>query len=226
MLAWCLLTLLPWVVTVAGAQTGGRTSPARGVLLVAEPGLADHRFERSVVLLLHHDNDGSLGLIVNRPTAVRAREALADAAELRGYDERVFVGGPVAPTAIAVLSRHPRGNSEDGGTPAILDGVYVSSDLALLADPAVRAAPDRVRLYAGHAAWQGGQLEQEIAGGAWRAVPGHARHVFSTAPLTLWEQLSAGAVEISVQAADPAGVAPERLAGTPALRANALRLLR
>jgi putative transcriptional regulator len=162
-------------------------APTRGSLLVAGPDVAGREFAQSVVLLLHHGDEGSLGLILNRPTELRARELLDARAELNGYDETVFVGGPVAPTAIAVLARGIGGTGS--GAQAIVDDLYVHSDLSVLAEVPPREARALVRLYAGHAAWEAGQLETEIARGDWQVVGGTAEHVFSAAPLTLWRRL-------------------------------------
>jgi putative transcriptional regulator len=143
MTQFCALALLSWLGT-AGAEF----APERGMLLVAQPQVTGRHFAQTVVLVLHHDDDGTLGLILNRPTDVRARELLGDMDDLRDYNEPIFIGGPVAPTAIAILARGISGSGENRPQ-AIVDDVYVHSDLELLAGLSPRERRERVRLAGG-----------------------------------------------------------------------------
>jgi putative transcriptional regulator len=235
MTQFCALALLSWLGT-AGAEF----APERGMLLVAQPQVTGRHFAQTVVLVLHHDDDGTLGLILNRPTDVRARELLGDMDDLRDYNEPIFIGGPVAPTAIAILARGISGSGENRPQ-AIVDDVYVHSDLELLAGLSPRERRERVRLYAGHSAWQAGQLAQEIGQGQWRVVNGSARLVFTNTPLELWEALLALPSGPLVHMGLPTGLPnPSASSWTPGLTAirtdlygarqddfmHALRLLR
>jgi len=83
-------------------------APAPGTFLVAAQGLADANFRQSVVLLIDHDADGSWGLIVNLPTPLRLADLLPEEKDLRGREDRLFAGGPVAPNRLLMLFRSPR----------------------------------------------------------------------------------------------------------------------
>jgi putative transcriptional regulator len=109
-------------------------------------------------------------------------------------------------------------------TVPILDDIYVSTDPDWLAGVAARARNDtRLRLYAGHALWAPGQLEQEIEAGGWRVVQGHAALVFSATPLTLWTSLLEAPPEVQAGIATPPAATGERPGMTPRY---AVRLLR
>ena len=77
----------------------------RGQLLIAGPPLIDPNFWRTVVLIVEHSEDGALGLVLNRPSETTVGEAVEELGELVGEDERLFIGGPVQPSAVIVLAQ-------------------------------------------------------------------------------------------------------------------------
>ena len=184
------------VPPIAGAQE-------RGTLLVSTEAVADESFSETVILLLHYGPDGSIGVAINRPTWVTTREVFPDVAALSAYRGRVFHGGPLAQATVLVLSREA---SQPGDAEAIVDDVYMSSDIERLsAQFNARADTDQVlRFYAGHASWRPGQLEAEIDDGAWHVVRGSAALIFDPDPVTLWQRISASDRDMSVQAQGPA----------------------
>lgn len=171
--------LLPWSARAQRVATGQ--------LLVAAPEITDANFSETVLLLIHHGDDGSLGIFLNRPTWVVAGDAFPEVPSLTSYEGTLYVGGPIAPTQLLVLIRG--GGSPDFAATPVLADVQASADLELVALDA--AGGSRVRLYAGHAAWAPGQLEEEIEDGSWRVVAGRSDFVFSADPLDLWQTLSA-----------------------------------
>ena len=80
----------------------------RGMLLLAGPILKDPNFDRTVVLIAEHTDEGAMGLVLNRPTGSTVGEAVPDLAWLAGDEEPVYVGGPVAETAVIVLAEFDR----------------------------------------------------------------------------------------------------------------------
>jgi putative transcriptional regulator len=157
-------------------------------LLVAMDSVVDPNFRRTVVLMLHHEEeDGALGLILNRPTDF----PVADLCEnleipwLHDRGARVDWGGPVQPDEGWVVF---------GGEPPL--GVLlesIGSDLhwSRSQEALRRVASDgavRARVFLGYAGWAPGQLEQEIAQGSWLVVPVSARLVFEESHARLWEQ--------------------------------------
>ena len=91
----------------------GAGLPAPGRLLVATPALTDPHFARAVVLLLDHDEDGSLGVVLNRPTAVEVGSVLPDWSSSADPPEVLFEGGPVSPDAALALALVPRLDAPD-----------------------------------------------------------------------------------------------------------------
>jgi len=154
-----------------------------GRLLVASPVLADGTFDRAVVFVLDHDDEGALGVVLNRASAVTVRETLDGWTDLAAEPPVLFGGGPVEPTAIVALGRATTGVASDGWTP-IIDRIRL---VDLDTDPALAAADlERVRVFAGYAGWAPGQLEDEIEQGAWFTVDAIPEDVFTDDPDALW----------------------------------------
>lgn len=163
---------------------------AVGRLLVATPRLDDPNFRRSVVLLVEHDpGEGTLGVILNRPTEVPVDRVLAPWAELATGPPVIFQGGPVALDSALALARVPGGDGEPMGWRA-LAGTGDVGRLGLVdldAPPALLAAEViQLRVFAGYAGWGAGQLTAEIEEGAWYLVAGEAGDVFAADPERLW----------------------------------------
>lgn len=156
----------------------------RGHLVVATPALADSNFSHAVVLLLEHNADGAVGVVVNRPSDTPLEAALPDWVSLAAEPTVAFAGGPVQPDAVIALAR-TYGPAEQ--VQMILPGVGV---VDLSADPTlVGVAIAGVRLFAGYAGWGAGQLENEIATGSWFVVHARAEDIFADEPETLWRRV-------------------------------------
>jgi putative transcriptional regulator len=161
-----------------------------GRLLVATPELGEGPFERSVVLVLDHDEGGALGVVINRPTEVDVAEVLPAWQPLTSDPGVLFQGGPVAlDSALGLALLPPTASDEEP-----LGWRRVVGRLGLVdldTPPEVLAAElSRLRIFAGYAGWAGGQLEDELAEGAWYVVQASAdgafADAFSTEPDTLW----------------------------------------
>jgi len=175
----------------------------QGRFLLAAPGLTDPNFAETVVLLIRHDTDGALGLIVNRPTRVTAREVLPEFAALSGYQAPVFFGGPVMVDRMMVLLRSDEAPAEGE---LVADDVYVSASGTVLAGlPADHARPEQVRIFAGHAGWGPGQLDREIAAGGWHLVPASMDMLFAAPKGPDWRQLLPDTRPLSAEAPGPSG---------------------
>jgi putative transcriptional regulator len=182
MLALCAMAAMP--VSQALSQT-----PTRGEFLVATPALDGTAFAQTVILLIHHDDDGSIGIMVNRPTNVSATTVLPDP-RLSDYQGSAYFGGPVAPTRALLLYRGIRSLSDSAVR--VLSDVYLHADSTdLTAAPPEAIDPTRIRVYAGRAEWRAGQLSQELAADLWDVVAGNSDHVFSGQPFELWRRLRA-----------------------------------
>jgi putative transcriptional regulator len=168
------------------------SDPKAGRLLVATPLLGDPNFRRTVVLIVEHEvEEGTLGIVLNRPTTVSVDQVLEQWTELATDPSVVFKGGPVSPNSALALALVP-GRDEPVGWRA-LDGAPALARLGLLdldAPPRLLApAISSLRVYAGYAGWSPGQLEAEIEEGAWYVVPADPGDVFAAEPDQLWRQV-------------------------------------
>jgi putative transcriptional regulator len=156
----------------------------RGRLLVAGPALLDPNFTRSVVLIGDHDDEGALGVILNRPLPVSVHEAAPPLAALVDADDSVFQGGPVQPQAAVVLAEFER--IEDAGLIAF-------DSIGFLMGAVEEEVGDRIRkarVFAGYAGWGPGQLEAEIEEeGGWIVEPALPSDPFTEEPSSLWSSV-------------------------------------
>ena len=161
-----------------------------GRLLVATPELGEGPFERSVVLVLDHDEGGALGVVINRPTEVEVAEVLPAWQPLASDPGVLFQGGPVALDSALGLALIPSGTDDDEEP---LGWRRVVGRLGLVdldTPPEVLAAElTRLRIFAGYAGWGVGQLEAEVAEGSWYVVPGEIDDVFGEETRSLWRQV-------------------------------------
>jgi len=199
------LALLTCLLPAAGFAN---VQPAKGTLLVATEQVGGAVFSKTVILLLHYDEDGAMGLIVNRRTDIAPDEFSAGAGAFDDYRRTLYFGGPVHMSMVHALMRTD--NPPDGAE-RIVDMLYVVGVDAGI--EAAEAGESSVRFYMGFAGWAAGQLDQEIARGSWNVVPASHEHVFAEDPGALWDRLSPPA---EYRAAIPA--AGRRVAsGAPAL---------
>jgi len=166
----------------------------RGRLLVAAPSLLDPSFVRTVVLLLEHQADeGALGVVLSRPSRTPVGEILPGWDEVVDAPPVVHVGGPVSPSSAIGLAAVPARDSDALPTssfaplPSARASGLVLGTVDLDADPAaVGAAVASMRIFAGYAGWTAGQLEAEIAEGAWYVVDALPLDAFAAEPELLW----------------------------------------
>lgn len=175
------LTALPGM---AWAQS---VTPARGRFLVATPALDGSQFAHTVLLVIRHDNERSIALMINRPTNVSPGTLFPESAPLHDYDGPIYLGGPVAPAVPLLLFR----DGEDiEGSVEILRGVRADSDIASLNGRSISELNSKqLRVFVGLAEWGPGQLAAEIAAGGWTVVNATASQVFTESPLDLWGSL-------------------------------------
>ena len=182
-----MIRILTWLVAIAcllPAVAGAYPRPAQGKLLVATEVVQGEMFAKTVVLLLHYDDTGAFGLVVNRPTDVRPEELFGEEGAITGYTGTLFWGGPVQMDSLRALTHT---DEPPEGAEKIIDSVYlVAFEDALELDS---ADPATLRLYIGYAGWAPGQLDHELARGSWLVVPGTDEHVFDAEPATLWKRL-------------------------------------
>jgi putative transcriptional regulator len=164
--------------------TGAMVEPAAGRLLVATPALLDPNFAHGVVLLLDHDADGSLGVVLNRPSAITVASVLPDWSGSADPPEVLFEGGPVSPDAALAVALVLEMGPDPIGFRCLFDRIGI---IDLDTPPEVLApAITRMRVFAGYSGWGSGQLEGEIEEGSWYVVDSTAHDVFHADPGGLW----------------------------------------
>ena len=153
-----------------------------GSLLIAQPFLADPNFTRSVILLCEHNNEGSVGFILNRPTQLTIGDLLPD---LSSKWLNVSQGGPVQLDTLHMLHRVP---SLLGGN-EIANGVFWGGSYETLEkvvyDDNVQDAD--LKLFLGYSGWSAGQLEKEIEEGSWMVVKPTRDILFDTSAESMWK---------------------------------------
>jgi putative transcriptional regulator len=155
-------------------------------LLLAMPQLMDP-FHRAVVLMIEHNDSGSLGVVVNRPVETRL-SAVMDHLEI-GWkgdpDALVFCGGPVQQET-GWLLHEPVSGADGEGTLGLTPGLAVSTSAEMLGQLA-QQPPERIRFMLGYAGWGAGQLEGELAQGSWLLSDVTADLIFATPHEEMWE---------------------------------------
>jgi putative transcriptional regulator len=181
--------LIAIAIVCAGALPAAAQTPTTGSLLVAAPELSDPMFARAVVLVLRHDEEGTVGVVLNRPTNLVPATIFPELKDGIGeYEGTLFRGGPIAPTRLLYVVRGLAAATVNG--PEVLDKVFLSVDDSALADMTRLAeGTGDLRLFAGHAAWGPGQLQREVSAGGWQVLPGTADLVFDEDPGNLWTEL-------------------------------------
>lgn len=135
----------------------------RGKLLIASPALPDP-FDRTVVLIVEHGEEGAMGVVLNRPSEHRVAEVVPPLAALAEEDDVVYAGGPVGDNAIVALGEF----SDRAEAASLLVG-----DVGLLDPGAANPSLRRLRVYAGYAGWAPAQLESELERDGWIVEAAH-----------------------------------------------------
>ena len=187
MLRWICWIVVLLLVPALIAQSMRTEEIAAGKFLVAHRKLADPNFRESVVLIVHYDSKGAMGLIVNRKTKITLARIFEDVKGAADQSDPLFFGGPVETRSILALTRSDSKPRE--ATPVFQDIYLVTRKMQL--DKAVAAGPDpkRFRAFMGYSGWGAGQLEAEMATGSWYVFPGSTATVFDSAPASVWDRM-------------------------------------
>lgn len=158
-----------------------------GKILVASRDMGDPRFAESVILLVRYDDQGVVGLVLNRRTKLPISKVLDDLKEAKGRTDKVYVGGPVEPPAVFGLFQSP---AKVEGAERIFDTVYFVTAKSLFEQAlSARPGPDVFHVYLGYSGWNKAQLGMEVQMGAWYVFPADASMVFNSDPESLWREM-------------------------------------
>ncbi|MBK9240339.1 MAG: YqgE/AlgH family protein [Acidobacteria bacterium] len=154
-------------------------------LLISMPQLTDPNFARTVVLLCEHSSEGALGLVVNRPSDIKAAEAVQMEPPVQSpNDLPLLIGGPVEPGRGWILTtKEPSVEHKSLGS-----SLYLTASPSLLREALEsRPAPRRTLVLAGYAGWDAGQLDEELSNSAWLIAPLELDLIFEIPPAVSWE---------------------------------------
>jgi putative transcriptional regulator len=160
-----------------------------GQVLVAAPEMGDPRFYHAVILMVRHDRNGALGIIINRPVADRSLASLLEAMGEKDIgvegSVRIFAGGPVQPEIGFVL------HSADYHRPETLDidgRVAMTSSSQVLRDIGNKRGPSKSLVAFGYAGWRSGQLESELGRRAWLTAEDDEKLIFDDNRDEVWDK--------------------------------------
>ena len=155
--------------------------PKQGIILISEPSLKDFYFRQSVVLLAEHNEEGTFGVIVNKPINTRLDEVIKG---FRGYDFPVYLGGPVKNDCIFFIHSNP--DIED--SLRIIDGLYWGGSLDAIHTliEAGKITENDIRFYLGYSGWNPNQLDREISEKSWVLSHASVQEVINPNPEELW----------------------------------------
>jgi putative transcriptional regulator len=169
------------------AQSNDAKHLGVGKLLVASRDLADPNFAKTVILLVHSDDQGTVGLILNRRTDLALSRVLEGPPGTKDRSDPAYLGGPVEVPAVTALLQSP---TKVEGADHIFGGVYLIYTKTIFEQTlAARPAPQVFHVYLGYAGWTNDQLRKEVELGAWFIFPADTDAVFNSDPGSLWPQM-------------------------------------
>ncbi|MCS7013669.1 MAG: YqgE/AlgH family protein [Chloroherpetonaceae bacterium] len=154
----------------------------KGTLLIANAMLQDPNFKRTVVLVCEHNENGTFGLILNRPLDLRLEDVIEDFGE---WDAPLWLGGPVQTNTLHVI--HRLGDRIEGSQ-EVIDGVFWGGDYEEIRE-LVRlktVSTAELKFFLGYSGWGPGQLDDEMRSGSWYLSKATAQTVFTEPPEKLW----------------------------------------
>jgi putative transcriptional regulator len=159
-----------------------KIKPEKGRLLISEPFLPDPNFERTVVLLCEHNEEGSFGFVLNKPAIVNVSEVMDD---LKNFEHKIFVGGPVQQDTLHFIHRH----AEIEGGVEIASGIFWGGNFEniLFLTDTQQLNPEQIKFFLGYSGWSPGQLEEELKEDSWIVCDFVTEELmFGTKPAAMW----------------------------------------
>ena len=157
--------------------------PSKGKILISEPLLSDNYFKRSVVLLADHSDEGSFGIIMNKPIDNKFNEIVTDFPEYKG---QIFLGGPVNNSSLFFV--HTLGDLIEDSL-EIMNGLYWGDNIDIVRELLLLKQIDinQIRFCVGYSGWGSNQLEDELKRNSWLVAGMPASALMNTEPDLLWE---------------------------------------
>ena len=162
-------------------MTNSIKKPHQGILLISEPSLRDFYFRQSVILLAEHNEEGSFGVIINKPIETRVKDVIMNFPDI---DIPLYLGGPVKTDNIFFI--HTKEDVDK--SLKILDGLYWGGDIDVICDLLEKnlISEKEIRFFLGYSGWTPRQLDQEISENSWVLTHTTADEVINRKPENLW----------------------------------------
>ena len=161
-------------------------NPKIGDVLISEPFMNDYYFRRSAILIIDHNDEGSLGVIINKRLSIPFNEIVQGFPK---FDADVYLGGPVETDRLFFI--HTIGEMIPDST-KIISGLYWSGNVnalkAMIKNDLIK--PHEVRFFVGYAGWDGGQLRNELKVNTWIVGRFSSKQIFQTAPGKMWSDFT------------------------------------
>ena len=156
--------------------------PAKGKILISEPFLMDYYFKRSVVLLAEHNQEGSFGLIINKPVDLLLSEVIKD---FPMFDAPVYLGGPVKTDSLYFI--HTLGDIIDDSL-EITEGLYWGGDIDIVKELITigKISDENIKFFVGYSGWVPKQLDAELTKNSWLVANIKASQVMQSNTEELW----------------------------------------
>tara|TARA_B000000557_G_scaffold70858_1_gene55978 strand:- start:267 stop:818 length:552 start_codon:yes stop_codon:yes gene_type:complete len=157
----------------------------KGSLLISDPAINDNFFFKSVILITHHSENESIGLILNQPTNISLNQIFE---HIKEKTIPIFLGGPVAKNTIQFLHSS---NTKIPGSIKILDGLFWGGDFDLVSKliSQKKISKKDIRFFAGYSGWGDKQLEEEINNGDWLVLKAEKDDCWQQSSKHLWSQI-------------------------------------
>ncbi len=156
--------------------------PAAGRILVSEPSLDDFYFQKSVILLADYRDEGSFGIIINKPMKTTLSEAVEG---FRDFDPPLYFGGPVETDSLFFI--HTVGDIVPGSQ-KIMEGLYWGGDTEIIKEMIIlnQLTTSEIRFFLGYSGWSKNQLEDELRRDSWVVADADPEKIFHTKPQNMW----------------------------------------
>jgi putative transcriptional regulator len=160
----------------------------KGNILISEPFLGDVNFERTVILICEHNEEGALGFVLNKPTVITLDSVIA---EIKEFEEFLYLGGPVQQDSLHFIYRNKEYLE---GSVKLADNLYWGGNYEQLTDLIndKNLDPNDFRFFLGYSGWSVGQLEDEMESKSWIMGEINSDEIFDTDPNDLWRGILKG----------------------------------
>jgi putative transcriptional regulator len=157
----------------------------KGSILISEPYLGDPNFERTVLLICEHTDEGSLGFVLNKPSVITVESVIPD---LEDFSDVLYLGGPVGQDSVNFIYK---GNGEIENSLPIGNGFFLGGEFEQLLEMVnlKQLSPADFRFFSGYSGWSPGQLQKEMEENTWITGNLSIEQVFQIEPQKMWQEI-------------------------------------